>query len=435
MPTSVQPTSPKPPPERASPVWHPFTQHALAGEPLNVARGEGAHLVTVDGRRIIDAISSWWVNIHGHCHPRIVAAVAEQAGRLEQVIFAGFTHAPAEALAEALVAITPPGLAHVFFSDSGSTAVEVAVKMAVGCWHHRGEDRRRLVALEDAYHGDTFGTMAVGHRGVFTGPYDPMLYAVDRLPFPVAGDEQRTIDAFEDLLAQDGGAIAALIVEPLVLGAGGMRMYPPAVLTALAGLCRRHGIFLIVDEVMTGFGRTGTLFACEQAGVRPDLMCLSKGLTGGFLPMGATMTTKEIFDAFYVPDRARMFFHSSSFTGNPLACAAALASLSVWQDEPVRERIAAVAAHHARRLARLRGHARVTNIRQAGTIAAFDITAGKGGYLSNLAPRLYDHFLAHDVLLRPLGNVVYVLPPYCIAETDLDRVYDVIEDALDTVAD
>lgn len=435
MRTSAAPTSTTGAFEPASPVWHPFTQHALSGPAVMVARGEGAHLVTEDGRRIIDAIASWWVNLHGHCHPRITAAVAEQAGRLEQVIFAGFTHAPAEALARALVRITPPGLEHVFFSDSGSTAVEVAVKMAVGCWHHRGEDRRRLVALEDAYHGDTFGTMAVGHRGVFSRAYDPMLYAVDRLPFPVAGDEQRPLDAFDVLLKRDEGAIAALIVEPLVLGAGGMRMYPPSVLRALADRCAAHGIFLIVDEVMTGFGRTGSLFACEQAGVRPDLMCLSKGLTGGFLPMGATMATREMFDAFCVPDRSRMFFHSSSFTGNPLACAAALASLAIWDSEPVGDRIATISAHHARRLERLRDHPRVAGVRQTGTIAAFDIAVANGGYLSTLGPRLYDQFLRHDVLLRPLGNVVYVLPPYCIAANDLDRVYDVIEDALHTVAD
>ncbi len=417
-----------------SPIWHPFTQHAVAPPPTLIARGEGARLITPDGRRIIDAIASWWVTLHGHGHPRIAAAIANQAASLEQVIFAGFTHEPAETLARRLLARAPAGLAVAFLSDSGSTAVEVAVKMAVGFWHHRGERRTRIVALEDGYHGDTFGAMACGERGLFTEPYWPMLFEVERLPFPRAGAEQATIEAFTELLRQNGGTVAALIVEPLVLGAGGMRMYPPWVLKALADLCRQHGVLLIADEVMTGFGRTGTFFACEQAEVAPDLMCLSKGLTGGFLPMGVTLATKAIYDAFYTADRAKMFFHSSSYTGNPIACAAALASLDIWEDEPVFAHIEAIAAQHRKRLEGLHARPEVVETRQTGTIAAIELCVPAAGYFAELGPRLYRFFLERDVLLRPLGNVVYVLPPYCITRDELNAVYDAISEALTLVS-
>lgn len=420
-------------PDALSPIWHPFTQHAVAPPAILIERGQGTRLITPDGRRIIDAISSWWVTLHGHGHPRIASAIAQQAATLEQVIFAGFTHAPAETLARRLLARAPAGLAVAFFSDSGSTAVEVAIKMAVGFWHHRGERRTRVVALEGGYHGDTFGAMACGARGLFTEPYWPMLFEVERLPFPQAGHEGATIEALAAVLERDAGSVAALILEPLVLGAGGMRMYPPWVLEALADLCRRHGVLLIADEVMTGFGRTGTFFAVEQAGVAPDLMCLSKGLTGGFLPMGVTLATKAIYDAFYAADRAKMFFHSSSYTGNPIACAAALASLDIWDDEPVFARIEEIAGQHRHRLEALRGRAAVVETRQTGTIAAIELRVPAAGYLAELGPRLYQFFLGRDVLLRPLGNVVYVLPPYCISRDELDAVYDAISEALTLV--
>lgn len=416
-------------------IWHPFTQHGLGEVEIEIDRGEGARLYTPDGRVIIDAIASWWVNTHGHGHPRIAAAIAVQAARLEQVIFAGFTHAPAEELAGKLLALAPPGLDYVFFSDSGSTAVEVAVKMAVGCWHNRGERRTTLVAIEDGYHGDTFGAMACGARGVFTEPFWPMLFTVEHLPFPAPGREQATLDAFAALLARDGASVAALILEPLVLGAGGMRIYPPWVLTELARLCRAHGVFVIADEVMTGFGRTGTVFACEQAGVSPDLMCLSKGITGGFLAMGVTLARAEIYEAFLAADRARMFFHSSSYAGSPLACAAALASLAIWEDEPVHERIAAIAAYHRVRISSLKDHPALADARQCGTIAAFELRSGDAGYLAAIGEELYRFFLGRGVLLRPLGNVIYVLPPYCISRDELDAVYDAIGEALDRVLD
>lgn len=421
--------------ERPSPIWHPFTQHATSGPMIEIARGEGCWLHAADGRRILDAISSWWVTTHGHAHPKIAEAIGRQAAALEQVIFAGFTHPPAEELARKLLAMAPQGLDVAFFSDSGSTAVEVAVKMAVGYWHNLGRPRHRVVAFEDGYHGDTFGAMAVGSRSIFTSPYQPMLFDVDFLPFPAPGDEQRTIEAFARLLREGGSDIAALILEPLVLGAGGMRMYAPWVLAELAALCRQHDVFLIADEVMTGFGRTGTLFACEQAEVVPDILCLSKGITGGFLPMGVTLATRRLYDAYWSEDRGRMFFHSSSYTGNPIACAAALANLAIWETEPVLERIGAIATHHVGRLPAFREHEMVADVRSCGTIAAIELTTAMSGYLSDLAPRLYRFFLDRGVLLRPIGNVVYVLPPYCIKSDELDGIYDVIEDCLAALRD
>jgi len=410
------------------PVWHPFTQHGLE-EPIPlVERAEGAILYTVDGRRIIDAISSWWVTTHGHCHPKIVAAIADQAARLDQLIFAGWTHEPAERLAVELLALMPEDLAHAFFSDSGSTAVEVALKMALGFWHNRGEPRIRVLVMEHSYHGDTVGAMSVGARGVFNRAYAPLLFDVGTVPFPHAGREQVTLDALDVACAQ--GDAACFIVEPLVLGAGGMLMYPPVVLAKMRAICARHGVLLIADEVMTGWGRTGTLTACEQAGVVPDLLCLAKGLTGGSLPLAVTLASPAIFDAHYAQDRARQFFHSSSYTANPIACAAARANLAIWRDEPVKDRIADLSARQEQGLSMLAGLPRVGNARRCGTIMAIDVKAGDTGYLSDMAPRLLAHFRNADVLLRPLGNTIYVMPPYCIAADDLSRVHAVIGEAI-----
>ncbi|MBO6527718.1 adenosylmethionine--8-amino-7-oxononanoate transaminase [Erythrobacter sp.] len=412
-----------------SPIWHPFTQHGL-GEPISkVARAEGAVLHTEDGAEVIDAISSWWVTTHGHSHPRLAAAIAEQASRLDQIIFAGWTHQPAEDLAAGLRAMMPPSLTRVFFSDSGSTSVEVALKMALGYWRNRGETRERIVVMDNGYHGDTIGTMSVGARGAFNRAYEPLLFDVTSIPFPQAGAEQATLDALER--ACTGGA-AAFIVEPLVLGAGGMLVYDAGTLAEMRRICAAHGTLFIADEVMTGWGRTGTLLACEQAGIEPDILCLSKGLTGGAIPLAVTMAGEPIFEAHCSSDRARMFFHSSSYTANPIACAAANANLAIWREEPVAERIAALAARQAERLAELARHPAVRQPRQMGTIAAFDVGEADG-YLSDLAPRMLAMFCERDVLLRPLGNTVYVMPPYCITAAQLDRVYAVIGEVLDAV--
>ena len=415
----------------SSPVWHPFTQHGLQ-EPIPlVERAEGALLYTADGRTVIDAISSWWVTTHGHCHPRIVAAIAAQAQRLDQLIFAGWTHEPAETLAAGLRAIMPESLTRVFFSDSGSTAVEVALKMALGYWAVRDEARHRIVVMEHSYHGDTIGAMSVGARGVFNRTYEPLLFDVARIPYPAAGEEQATLDALEATCRQRD--TAALIVEPLVLGSGGMLFYPPAVLAAMREICARHSVLFIADEVMTGWGRTGALLACEQAGVVPDILCLSKGLTGGAVPLAVTMASEPIFEAHWSTDRARMFFHSSSYTANPIACAAANANLAIWREEPVLERIADLGQRQQRHLDRLAAHPRCTAPRRLGTIAALDLGSAGEGYLAGIAPRLLAFFRERDVLLRPLGSTVYVMPPYAITPEQLDRVWQVIGEAFDRI--
>ena len=413
----------------SSPVWHPFTQHGL-GEPIPlVTHAEGAVLHTRDGRRIVDAISSWWVTTHGHAHPRIVAAIRDQAETLDQIIFAGWTHEPAEAVAQGLREIMPQELTRVFFSDSGSTSVEVALKMALGYWRQHDPARHRILVLEHGYHGDTIGAMSVGARGVFNRAYEPLLFDVGTIPFPAPGREQVTLDALEQACA--AGA-AAFIVEPLVLGAGGMHFYSPSTLREMRAICAKHGVLFIADEVMTGWGRTGTLLACGQADVVPDILCLSKGLTGGAVPLAVTMATEPIFHAHYGPERARMFFHSSSYTANPIACAAARANLAIWAEEPVAERIASLGKRQQMRLDAVASHPRIRRARRLGTITALEI-AGEEGYLSSIAPRLLAHFRDRDLLLRPLGNTVYVMPPYCIEDADLDRVYAAIGEACDAV--
>jgi adenosylmethionine-8-amino-7-oxononanoate aminotransferase len=410
-----------------SPIWHPFTQHALQPAMRKIASAKGAWLEAADGARIFDAISSWWVITHGHNHPPIVEAIRKQTGLLDQVIFAGFTHEPAEELARRLLAIAPTGLAHVFFSDSGSTSVEVALKMALGYFRNRGEPRARIVALEHGYHGDTIGCMSIGARGVFNAPYEPLLFEVERIPFPGARLEQATLDAFEAICRRDPPA--ALILEPLILGAGGMLIYRASVLRELKRICEAYGVLLIADEVMTGFGRTGTLFACEQAGISPDIMCLAKGITGGSIPLAVTLCKPEIFAAHYAPDRARMFYHSSSYTANPIACAAAVANLDAWASEPVRERVAALSAAQSARLAPLRDGSRFSDVRQLGTIAVIDFRVEQNGYLAAIGPRLADFFLDRGLLLRPLGNTVYVMPPYCATPAELDAVYEAVTEA------
>lgn len=416
---------------KTSPIWHPFTQHALFPEMTHIDRGEGAYLYQKDGTRLIDGISSWWVTTHGHCNPRIKKAIQDQAEKLDQVIFAGYTHDPAEAVARKMVDITPDGLDYVFFSDSGSTAVEVALKMALGYWFNTGSKRNKILVMEHSYHGDTIGTMSVGERGVFNQPYNPLLFTVGTIPFPEKDREQETIDALEKMLADNPDEVAAFIVEPLVLGAGGMLMYPAWVLKELQKICAAHDVLFIADEVMTGWGRTGTRFACEQAEIVPDIACYSKGITGGSMPLAVTMCHEKIFDAHFSEDRSKTFFHSSSYTANPIACAAAAANLAIWEDEPVQERIDTIAAHHKKRLAGLAADGRFENIRQAGTIAAADIRVDDEGYLSNVAPQLYRYFQDNGILMRPLGNTVYILPPYCVTAADLDHMYDMILSGVD----
>jgi adenosylmethionine---8-amino-7-oxononanoate aminotransferase len=414
-----------------SPIWHPFTQHALQGEMTKIVRGEGAYLYAADGSRIIDAIASWWVVTHGHCHPQIVDAIRRQAERLTQIIFAGYTHEPAEELAAELLKLAPRDLRYVFFSDSGSTSVEVALKMALGYWRNRGEPRSRILVLQHSYHGDTIGTMSVGERGVFNAAYQPLLFEVTTLPFPKQGHEQATLDALEAACRNERPA--AFIVEPLLLGAGGMLMYPAWVLKEMKRICAASNVLLIADEVMTGWGRTGTLFACEQADVSPDIACYSKGLTGGSLPLAVTLCRPEIFDAHYSTDRARTLFHSSSYTANPVACAAAKANLELWQDKAVMNRVGTVAELQNNEIESFRTDRRFENVRRMGTVTALDLVVPDSGYLAGVGLKLLAFFRSRNLLLRPLGNTIYVMPPYCITAADLREVYAAISDAADAL--
>ncbi len=410
----------------AAHVWHPYTQHFDASLPIAIARAKGAWLYDRDERPILDAISSWWVTTHGHCHDDIVQAISDQVRTLDQVMFAGFTHEPAAALAAGLVARLPRGLSRIFFSDNGSTAVEVAIKLSVQSFANRGAPRRLIAALEHAYHGDTFGAMAAGARGVFTHMYEPLLFEVARLPDPSEGD---TIHALDALLRTRGSELAAVIVEPLLLGAGGMRVWDERVLQQIRDRTRAAGVHLIADEVLTGFGRTGPMFACDRADVAPDLLCMAKGLTGGTLPLAATAATETIFDAFLSSDRAKTFFHGHSFTANPIACAAALASLELFDDDSDDDRVRLEVAH-ARHLEALRGTRGVRGTRQIGTVAAVELDS-PAGYLSEIGRELAQFAVQEGVLIRPLGNVAYCLPPYCTTNDELSQVYTVIARFLD----
>jgi adenosylmethionine---8-amino-7-oxononanoate aminotransferase len=426
-------------------LWHPYTHTSLDPPPIKVKRAQGIYLYTEDGRRLIDAISSWWVTLHGHAHPRIAAAIAEQAKVLEQVIFAGFTHEPAEQLATRLGDVLPAPLRCIFFSDDGSTAVEVALKMAVQYWRNQGESQKtRIIALEHAYHGDTVGAMSVSEDSSFTAAFEPMLFPVWRahsaycFRCPVGKKRDscsiECADRLEQLLQEHSEEVAAVILEPLLQGAGGMIVHPSEFLRRIRELTKYYNVLLIADEVLTGFGRCGQMFACELAGIDPDIICLSKGLTGGFMPLGATVTTRRIFDSFSIPDRRHTLFHGHSYTANPLACAAALANLEIFRQEPVFDRISLIEQTHRKQLSRFAHHPAIGDTRMIGTVAALELQTSDPGYLSQLGPKLYKAFLKRGILLRPLGNVVYILPPYAITPDELSLIYDTIGEVLDLVA-
>jgi len=412
-------------------LWHPTTQVATSPAPLQVRAARGVELELADGRRLIDAISSWWVTLHGHAEPSIAAAIARQAQQLEQVIFANFSHQPAELLATRLSALS--GLDRLFFSDNGSTAVEVALKIAWQWWANRGQRREQLIAFDGAYHGDTFGAMALGARSIFTDPYDSLLFAVVRIDWPhthwndesVVQREQRALAQLERALETP---TAAVILEPLIQGASGMRIVRPGFVRAVAERVQASGALLIADEVMTGFGRTGALFASQRAGIKPDLMALSKGLTGGFLPMGVTLASERLYQGFISQSPAHTFFHGHSFTANPLGCAAALASLDLLQQQP--DRFQQFEHRLIPMLEELSTHPRVRRPRCLGTLAAFDVASGPAGYLNPVGKQLQRHCLGQGVYIRPLGDVVYLLPPLCISDRQLRHCFETLQQAL-----
>lgn len=409
-------------------IWHPYTQMQNAAAPIPIVRGEGVYLITEGGKKYIDAVSSWWVNIHGHSHPYIAQKVAEQLSRLEHVIFAGFTHPGAIELAERLIDILPSGQSKVFYSDNGSTAVEVAMKMCFQYWSNLGNPKTKILAFNNSYHGDTFGAMAVSSRSAFTRPFEKLLFDVEFIDLPDAGN----IEQLKAHISGISSDLAAFIFEPLVQGAGGMQMYEAKYLDELILHCRENGILTIADEVMTGFGRTGKLFASDHLSEQTDLMCFSKGLTGGTMALGLTTCTSDIYNAFLSDDKLKTLFHGHSFTANPVACSAALASLDLLLDKETLKNIDIITQSHNEFLNKIKDHPRLKNIRQTGTILALEWeSTGETSYFNNLRDNLYNFFLDHGIILRPLGNIVYVLPPYCINTEQLNYVYLKIEEALE----
>ena len=411
-------------------IWHPFTpQGEQTPDPILIEKAEGVYLHTHDGRKIIDAISSWWVNLHGHAHPKIAEAIYEQALTLEHVIFAGFTHEPAIQVAKNLYSVLPPTFTKVFFSDNGSTANEVAIKMAIQYWHNKGIQKKKIVALEGAYHGDTFGSMSVGDRSIFTSPFTNYLFEVEFLEFPSGDKEESVISQFTQLLSS--GEVGAFIFEPLIQGAAGMRIYSARVLEALLQIAKAHNVICIADEVFTGFYRTGNFLATDTLTLKPDIIALSKGITGGTLPMGVTTCTSEVYDAFKSEELTKAFLHGHSYTANPLSCAAANASFDLLMSKPCQQQIKMISQSHINFVQVLRNNSEVIKVDSLGTILSIEIKSqGQTSYTNNLRKLIYDYFLEQDILLRPLGNIIYLVPPYVIKEEELQKIYQAIESFL-----
>ena len=413
-------------------IWHPFTPQRPAPEPIPIVKGEGALLIDEADNQYIDAVSSWWVNLHGHAHPYIAEKIYRQALSLEQVIFAGFTHRPAVELAERLLPYLPGAFSKIFYSDNGSTSTEVALKMALQYWWNKKEaprSRLKILAFNNSYHGDTFGSMSVSDRSVFTKAFHELLFDVIFIDTPEPGNLAQS----KAIIAEQAPGIAAFIYEPLVQGAGGMKMYEAGPMDELLAFVKAQGILCIADEVMTGFYRTGKFFASDWLQQKPDIICLSKGLTGGTMALGVTAVTQPVIDAFTSDDAMKTFFHGHSFTANPLACTAALASLDLLEKPECLRQIAAIAAQNSAFIQQLHASAAtlpVKNIRQLGTILAFEITQGKDEYLNNISARITQQAMKAGVYLRPLGNTVYIMPPYCIEKEQLAKTYEVINTIL-----
>ena len=412
-------------------IWHPYTQMKGALPQIPIVRGEGVYLFDEKGNKYIDAVSSWWVNIHGHANAQIAKQVSAQLLQLEHVIFAGFTHEPAVLLAERLLPLLPGKQEKVFYSDNGSTAVEVALKMCFQYWSNKGNSKRKKVlAFKDAYHGDTFGAMSVSGRSIFTDSFNDLLFDVEFIDLPNADN----ISHLKSHISHLKSDLACFIFEPLILGAGGMQMYEAKYLDELIKVCQENEVLCIADEVMTGFGRTGTYFACEQLRVKPDLFCLSKGLTGGTMPLGVTTCNEKIFEAFLSDDKLKTLYHGHSFTANPVACSASLASLDILLKPETFANIKRIEAQHSIFKDQIASHPKVKTLRQTGTIIAIEWETGEStSYLSGLRDKLYIYFLNKGIVLRPLGNIVYILPPYIITNEELAYIYQTIIEALDEV--
>ncbi|HLX91366.1 MAG TPA: adenosylmethionine--8-amino-7-oxononanoate transaminase [Puia sp.] len=413
-------------------IWHPYTQHKNARPPIAIAKGKGALLYDESGKSYIDAISSWWVTIHGHGHPYIARRIYEQAKKLEHVIFAGFTHEPAVQLAERLLPILPGKLSKIFYSDNGSTAVEVAIKMAIQFWKNqrtfttlKGQKRRRVLALRHSYHGDTFGSMSISEKGIFIKPFKDYLFNVDFIEAPTPQNIEEILRFIDSV----GSQTACFIYEPLLQAAGGMNLIDPLSLDRLLTKIKSKNIICIADEVMTGFYRTGKFFASDYLVQKPDIICLSKGLTGGTMALGITAATEQIFEAFCSDDQWKTFFHGHSFTANPIACTASLASLDLIDTEKSPAKVARIEDRHRDFLSLVKNKKlKFRNARQLGTVLAFETTAKKGGYLAGEGKVINRRALERGIFLRPLGNTVYLMPPYCITDRQLNRIYAFLEE-------
>jgi len=413
-------------------IWHPFTSLAEAEEPILISSAKGIYLHTPDGRKIIDAVSSWWTNIHGHAHPTLANALTSQANILEHVIFAGFTHEPAIKLSENLLSILPLNQNKIFFSDNGSTAVEVAIKMALQYWYNRGITKNKIIAIRGAYHGDTFGAMSAGDRGIFTEPFAAHLFDVEFIDFPDDRNKQNAVTQFKRFIKEKN--IAAFIFEPLIQAAGGMRMYSASTLDQFIELARAQDIICIADEVFTGFGRTGKLFASDYLTNKPDIIALSKGITGGTMPLGVTSCSKKITEAFETDNTLRIFFHRHSYTANPLACAVANASFELLIHKSCSENIDRISEKHQTFKLEIEGHPALYEVRVLGTILALELRSdSETSYTNSIRKKIYAFFLLHNILLRPLGNIFYVLPPYIITDSELDTIYIKIKEFLNSL--
>ena len=408
-------------------IWHPFSQLQGGEAAILIDSAKGPYLFTRDGRTIIDAVSSWWVNLHGHSNEFIAQAIYEQAKTLEHVIFAGFTHAPAIKLSENLLTILPTNQKKIFFSDDGSTAVEVALKIAIQYWHNLGLPKRKIIAIEGAYHGDTFGSMAVADRSLFTQPFEKFLFDVTFIPFPGETDAGQSLNQFKNLINE--GNVAAFIFEPLLQGAAGMRMYNAQILDSMIGYAQSQNVICIADEVLTGFGRTGKMFASAHLNKNPDIIAMSKGITGGTLPLGVTSCAENVIEAFVTPDFFKTFFHGHSYTANPIACAAANASFQLLASSECQSAIERISNKHKAFVEEMKQQQCVAHARSLGTVCAIELKTDEGSsYENQLRKKIYSYFISKNILLRPLGNVIYILPPYVISDSDLDRIYDAIRD-------